>query len=92
MTVSVEVADPPELTVTGDGLTEVVRLVGTTEVESVTVPVKLLRLAIWIDEVPVDPASMVSEVDPDEMVKSTTLTVTSTEWERDPIIPVTVTV
>ena len=41
---------------------------------------------------PEDPLRIVREVGLDETVKSTTLTVTSTECESDPIVPVTVTV
>ncbi len=42
----VELADPPELRVTGDGLTEAVNPVGSTEGDSVTVPANPLRLPI----------------------------------------------
>ncbi len=88
----VEPADPPELRETGDGLADALRPEGTTEVESVTEPAKPFRLPSWIDEVPEEPARMVMDCGLVEMVKSTTLTVTCTEWERDPMVPVTVTV
>lgn len=89
---SVELADPPELTVTVDGLTDALGPEGRTEVESVTVPAKPLRLPNWSREMPGEPARTVRDVEVDEIVKSTTLTVNCTEWERDPIVPETVTV
>ncbi len=92
VTVSVELADPPELRETGDGLADAPRPEGATEVDRVTEPVKPFRLPSWTDEVPEEPAKIVMDCGLAEMVKSTTLTVTWTEWERDPMVPVTVTV
>ncbi len=91
VTVRVELPDPLELRVTIDGLGEAVRPEGRTEVASVTVPAKPLTLPSWIEEVPEAPLWMVRDVEPEEMVKSTTFTITCTEWERDPMVPVMVT-
>ncbi len=74
-----ELPDPPELRATLDGLTDVPRPEGTTEVESVTVLANPLRLPNWIDEVPEEPANRLSDGELEDMLKSTTLTVTVTE-------------
>ncbi len=62
------------------------------EVVRVTVPVKPLRGARAIVEMPVAPGlrgpTVLGLV---EMVKSTTATVTLTVWNRVPLVPVTVT-
>ncbi len=92
VTVRVEPADPPGLRETGDGLAEALRPDGTTDVESITEPAKPFKLVSWTDDVPEEPANIVMDCGLAEMVKSTTLTVTCTEWERDPMVPATVTV
>ncbi len=56
VTVRVEVADPPELRETGDGLAEALRPEGTTEVERVTEPANPFRLPRSTDDVPGEPA------------------------------------
>ncbi len=69
---SVDEADAPELTTMLVGVAEAVSPVGTTDVESATVPVKPFTLANCIDDVPVDPARIVSDGGLVVMLKSTT--------------------
>ena len=57
-----------------------------------TVPAKPLTLPSWTWDVPDEPLRMVSDAEPDETVKSTTFTVTWTECDSDPMVPVIVTV
>ena len=91
-TVRVELPEPPELRTTDEGLTDAVSPDGDVVVDNVTIPVNPLRLPSWTVDAPEDPLRMVREAGLDETVKSTTLTVTTTECESDPIVPVTVTV
>ncbi len=91
-TVRVELPDPPELRIIEVGLADAVSPDGADVVESVTVPAKPLRLLSLIWAVPDAPLKTVRDVGLDEIVKSTTLIVTRTECESDPIVPVTVTV
>jgi len=77
------------------GVIDAVSPEGETEDERLTVPAKLLRLAREIVEVPEEPAWKLRLEGLLEMLKSggtTTLAVTTTECERDPLVPVTVTV
>ncbi len=83
--------DPPEVMATVVGLRVALGPEGRTEVESVTVPANPFTLVSWIVEVPGEPAKMVRDAELGEIVKSTTLTVIWTEWEREPMVPVTVT-
>ncbi len=87
----VELPDPPELRAIEDGLRDALGLEGDAEAESATVPANPLRLPNWIEEVPEEPAKMVSDDELEDTEKSTTLTVTCTGVEREPIVPVTVT-
>ncbi len=88
-----EVPDPPEDNVTLPGLTETDNPEeGDTDVDRLTVPVKLFRLPMLrVDdaEPPVENDTFVGFT---ESEKSPTLTVTVEEWEREPLTPVTVTV
>ena len=82
-TVSVDVADPPEVSVMLVWLSDAVEPAeGTNEVERVTVPEKPLRLVRLIVEVPEDPDWTVSDDVPIEMPKSgARVTVTRIEAE-----------
>ncbi len=90
-TVNVELPVPPEAMLIEVGLTEAVSPEGV-EVDSPTEPAKPLTLPNWIVEVPEAPARRVRDVGLAEIVKSTTTTVTCTECDSDPIVPVIVTV
>jgi len=89
VTVSVEVPEPPVILV---GLTVAVRpALGL--VVRVTVPVNPLTGDTVIVAVPDAPALIVMDVAPAVMVKSWTVTViVPVVWDRDPLMPVTVTV
>ena len=86
--------DPPEERPTLAGLSRAVRPdEGETEEERVTVPVKLLRLARLIVDVEEDPAWKLTVDGLLETLKSggtTTVAFTTTEWEIEPLVPVTV--
>jgi len=69
-----------------------VRPAGETELVSATVPVKPFTGATVMVDVAVAPATMVALVGLAVTVKSFTVTVTVTEWDREPLVPVTVTV
>ncbi len=73
------------------GLTEAVRAEGA-DVVSETVPAKPLSPVTVIVEVPGEPARMLREEGLAEIVKSTTFTVTMTEWNMELVLPVMVTV
>lgn len=87
----VELPDPPELRAIEDGPRDALGPEGNAEAESNTMPANPLRLPNWIEEVPEEPASMVSDDELEDTEKSTTLTVTCTGVEREPMVPVTVT-
>ncbi len=92
--VRVEDPDPPDERVTLVGLTDAVRPEGETVDESVTIPEKPFKLARLTVAVPEEPDWNVRLEVPD-MLKSgvtTTPTVTVVEWDKDPLVPVTVTV
>jgi hypothetical protein len=65
---------------------------GDTELVSATVPVKPCRGATVIVEVAAAFASALMLVGLAVTVKSLTVTVTVAVWDRDPLVPVTVTV
>ena len=69
-----------------------VRPAGETELVSATVPVKPLTGATVMVEVAAAPTLMVAVVGLAATVKSFTVTVTVAEWDREPLVPVTVTV
>jgi len=86
---------PPLERVTLVGMSGAVNPEGETEDARLMVPAKLLRLAREIVEVPEEPAWKLRLEGLLEILKSggtTTLAVTTTECERDPLVPVTVTV
>ena len=87
--VNVELRDPPAVSVTMDGLNEAMMLEDRVAVRE-TEPAKTWRLLTVIVEVSEEPTGIVSIVGLAEMSKSTTSTVTSTEWTRGPLVPVTV--
>jgi hypothetical protein len=94
-TVRVEEPLPPLERTTLLGVIDAVNPEGETEDARLTVPAKLLRLAREIVEVPEEPAWKLRLKGLLEMLKSggtTTLAVSTTECERDPLVPVTVTV
>ncbi len=95
MTVRVDDPLPPDESVTLVGLTGAVRPDCDTDVESITVPEKPLRLARLMVDVPDEPDWKLRLEGPLEMLKSgeaTTLTVTVVECDKEPLVPVTVTV
>ncbi len=73
-------------------LKEHVRPVGETVVARVTVPVKPFTGATVTVEIPVTPALTVTLAGLAVTVKSVTVYVTGAEWDREPLVPVTVTV
>jgi len=86
---------PPLERLTLVGLSDAVNPEGETEAARLMVPAKLLRLASDIVDVLEEPAWKLRLEGLLEMLKSggtTTLAVTTTECERDPLVPVTVTV
>ncbi len=89
--VRADVAVPPAVSETLKDPKEVVSPPGEVEVVCATVPAKLLRLPRLMMVAPDEPATKLSPGGV-AMLKSTTLTVTITGWERAPLIPVTVTV
>ncbi len=91
-TVRVELPDPPELRDTEEGVSVAESPDGDVAEDRVTVPVNPLTLLSWIVEVAEDPLRIVRDAGLDETEKSTTLTVTTTECDRDPTVPVIVTV
>ncbi len=95
LTVRVDVPDPPEISVMLPGLREAVGPDGETAADSETVPAKPLRLCSAIVDVAEEPAVKLSDVGLAAMVKSeeaVTVIPTFTEWDKDPLVPVTVTV
>ena len=90
--VSVEAPFPPGLRVTLTGLREVVRPLGVTDVERLTVPAKPARLVRVMVEVLEPPAWTVSVVGLAEIVKSPTPTVIVAVWDSGPLVAVMVTV
>ena len=89
---SVEVPEPPEDRTILTGFRDAVGPDGETVAVRVTVPEKPLMLADWICDVPDAPLLIVTDVGLDDSEKSTTLTITWTEWVIDPMVVVTVTV
>ena len=87
---SVELPDPFWVRVTLPGLIEAVRPEGDTLVVRAMLPAKPPRPFRLMVEVPGWPAKVVMLVEPDDTEKSTTLTVTCTEWVRDPLVVVMV--
>ncbi len=75
-----------------DGVRVQVRPTGDTVEVRATVPVNPLTGATVIVDVAAAPASALMLVGLAVTVKSVTVTVTVAEWERDPLVPVTVTV
>lgn len=69
-----------------------VRPAGETELVRATVPVKPWTGATVMVDVAVAPAATVALVGLAVTVKSFTVTVTVAEWDREPLVPVTVTV
>lgn len=71
---------------------QVIPVVGDTDCVRPTVPVKPFTAATMIMEVPVAPASTAMAVWPATIVKSWTVKITTAVWDRDPLVPVMVTV
>lgn len=95
LTDSVELLVPPEDRETLAGFSERLSPDGELVADRVTVPAKLLRPASEIVDVDVEPALKVREVGFALIEKSAaalTETVTVVECERDPLVPVIVTV
>lgn len=88
-TVSVDVAVPPEVSVTLVGFTETVGPFGETDGDNVMVPPKPPRPVKVIVEVPEVPGDSEKEDELDEIEKSTTLTDREVEWDRGPLPAVT---
>lgn len=96
LTVRIDVAAPPEESVTLAGLTVAVRFAGDTEVVSETMPANPFRLDREIVDALDDPAVNPSVDGLAEVVKSgavgeVTVTISFTECEREPLVPATVT-
>ncbi len=96
LTVRIDVPVPPGASVTLTGLTEAVRSEGETDVETEMVLANPLRLDKAMVDAPEEPAVNPKDEGFAEMVKSgevgvVTVTVTSTECDREPLVPVTVT-
>ncbi len=91
-----DVADPPEASVKLVGEHEAVRPVeGDTELDNVREPVKPLRLVRVTADAPDELIVNVTVDGLAVMLKSggaITLTLIVTEWDREPLVPVTVTV
>jgi len=86
----VEVWDAPRTMLVGVRLQ--VSPAGDTELVSATVPVNPFTGATVIVEVAAVPADVVTDVGLAVTVKSCTVTVTVEEWDKEPLVPVTVTV
>ncbi len=74
---------PEPVTLVGDTVHDVLLVV------RLTTPAKPFTEEIVIVEVPAEPALTVTLVGDAVMVKSWTTNVTVTEWDRDPLVPVT---
>ena len=74
---------PEPVTLVGDTVHDVLLVV------RLTTPAKPFTAEIVIVEVPAEPALTVTLVGDAVMVKSWTTNVTVTEWDRDPLVPVT---
>jgi len=93
--VSVDVAVPPEVSVTEVGLSVAVTPVGAPETERLTVPVKPLSEVTVIVEVPEPPCTIVRVVGEADMEKSggvVTVRLMVVVCVNDPLVPVTVSV
>jgi hypothetical protein len=92
--VSVEVAEPPDVSAVVEGDRDVVSPVGEVDVDSVIVPVNWLRLLRVTVDVPGVEGPMIRLVGLLEMLKSgvETLAVRVVVWVFDPLVPVTLTV
>jgi hypothetical protein len=89
----VKVDVPPKTGVMLEGLIEHVSPAeGDTAAERDIVPVNPLTGASVIADVPVAPAKIVRLLGLVVSVKSWTVTVMVTEWDRPPLVPVTITV
>ncbi len=91
-TVRMEVTEPPGESVTVFRLNDSVGPTDDTAAVKFTEPAKPLIPDVVIADEPEEPAFMVNSAGSVERVKSTTFTVTVTEWERPSLTPVTVTV
>ncbi len=91
LTVTVEVAEPPEFTTTPDGLSDAVRPEGVVRVREM-VPVNPLRLVRVIVDCCENPLGTSIALGLAPIVKSDTTTVKVAEWTREPLVPVNVTV
>ncbi len=91
-TVSVDVPVPPELSKTLLELKLSLGPVGEHTADSDTVPVNPFMLAKLMVTVPVIPGARLSEGTSVLRLKSETLTIIVTEWVKEPLVPVTVTV
>jgi len=92
VTVSVEVPDPPAVTVTLAGLNEAVGPAGATVDVRLTVPANPPRLLALIESVPDWPAVMFTVVEVALMEKSTAFRLIFEVRVIDPLVAVTVTV
>ncbi len=89
LTVKVEVAEVPSAT--DVGLSDVEGPAGDTSVVSETVPVNPAKLVTVIVDVAEEPSGIVRVLGLADILNSTTWTVTLTEWETPPLVPVTTT-
>jgi hypothetical protein len=90
--VSVEVPEDPLDNATEDGLRATVGPEGETVAVSDMLPDSPLTLESVMLELAEVPGGVESELGLATIVKSTTCTTTRTEWLREPLVPVTVTV
>ncbi len=88
---TVDVAEPPEPTVTLDGLRDAVTPDGVAKVRE-TVPLNPLRLVRVIMDCCENPLGTSIELGFAAIAKSDTSTVKVAEWTREPLVPVNVTV
>lgn len=88
----VEVPETPDNRTILVGFRDAVTPDGETDAAMLTVPAKPLTLSAWICNDPELPLLIARIVELDERAKSTTVTVTRTVCEIDPMVPVTVTV
>ncbi len=87
-----ESKDPPDVKVRLAGLSNGVEVPEDTVAVRPTLPTKPLRLATMIKEVSDEPAGIVREEGLVETLKSTAWTGIVAERDREPLVPVTVTV
>ena len=92
--VRVEVALPPEVTLTLDGLIETVGPDGEETAERLTVPANPLRLVTVIVDVVEEPGEVeiddgFADMEKSPVDEAVTVSDGFVEWEREPLVPVT---